>query len=135
MLSLKHNTPSDFSVVLDTYTENPINRGAKPLFESENSQNRIKICSDSRIFWLGCYHKNVFMEGNILFNFDSSFLRRKYYLIWFHKIKKWLAVDKNIMLSCLLLSYNTFFLQTLHYYLMFSLIQQSTSNPQLYMHL
>ena len=30
LLSLKHKTPSAFSVVLDTYTENPMNRGAKP---------------------------------------------------------------------------------------------------------
>lgn len=30
LLSLKHKTPSALSVVLDTYTENPMNRGAKP---------------------------------------------------------------------------------------------------------
>ena len=34
-LSLTHNTPSDLSVVLDTYKENPMNLGAKPLLEPE----------------------------------------------------------------------------------------------------
>ena len=31
-LSLKHNVPPSLCVVLETYTENPKNRGVKPLY-------------------------------------------------------------------------------------------------------
>ena len=34
--SLKHSTPSDLSVVLDTYKENPRNRGVKPFLGPTN---------------------------------------------------------------------------------------------------
>ena len=48
LLSLKHKTPSAFSVVLDTYTENPMNRGAKPFPGPEKNDRKRrknqKIC-------------------------------------------------------------------------------------------
>lgn len=48
LLSWKHKTPSDLSVVLDTYTENPINRAVKPFVGPKWTQKKSKTYNEKK---------------------------------------------------------------------------------------